>query len=725
MNSSSKTLALRDKPSKGRGVSGSKKVQSKVGIRSNNGRTALFAHGWLETSDSEKKLANILAERILQFHKPFEFPIVLESLAISFSGEKSSVDVIRLTSGLESEIKRLNLSELFPHDLDAISSNLFSCLSTVLRSKSKNIKIEGLVSTPFKLAKDLVDSATFYWLGGGNTIVGEAFKRMACRRTKLNNFTVKELRLVQDALSRCRWCDSSVGGGVFVLAILQLLQELKMPLFRTLLKNITAWDIDELSVTATKIRTALFLRGHCNETIQSLLTNPPIQIAQKDALSELRESRDLWAPEAQSFDIFVGNPPYVRSDILPQKIKDQLFEHFPSLSNRNLDLYFYFIGGSLFALAPNGVLSYVTSASFQRSRHGEVLRSLIGKLATPQLVVDFGELPVFQDASVPHTAAYVLKRSDSKNPSKTLAQGLIQTKLTALSFLDQIDESFSVPENNLSSAAWHITSDSDANILEHLVSTGPRLREAIGPVYSGIKTGCSMAYIVSEETKDALCEKTPDAASIFKRILVPTDIKAWKSTFSGSYLLLVKKGDVLDEGSSVYKHLSKYKDLLSKRTDVNGHQTWYGLRQCQYYPLIEKPKLIFPDIATTPRFTIDTERYYLPDGTFFLATEDVYLLGLLNSSVGKFYFQRKCHSIGNPQYGGRLRFKKAYVESFPVPLRESDLKTVHEIEILSKELLVQQNAKKQQDIILELDEIVMRVFRLPKSYMNVIKKIRS
>lgn len=80
---------------------------------------------------------------------------------------------------------------------------------------------------------------------------------------------------------------------------------------------------------------------------------------------------------------------------------------------------------------------------------------------------------------------------------------------------------------------------------------------------------------------------------------------------------------------------------------------------------MDGPKIIFPDIAKTPRFALDETGYYSSNTTYFLPLKDLYLLGVLNSSVGRFYFVKTCAGLEgkNETY---LRFFGQYLEGFPV-----------------------------------------------------------
>ena len=83
----------------------------------------------------------------------------------------------------------------------------------------------------------------------------------------------------------------------------------------------------------------------------------------------------------------------------------------------------------------------------------------------------------------------------------------------------------------------------------------------------------------------------------------------------------------------------------------------------RYAAAFEQPKIVFPDIARKPRFDIDRAGAYSGDTTFLIPVDDLYLLGLLNSSAVESFFIE----VGATVRGGYLRFKRQYVEQIPVP----------------------------------------------------------
>jgi len=82
---------------------------------------------------------------------------------------------------------------------------------------------------------------------------------------------------------------------------------------------------------------------------------------------------------------------------------------------------------------------------------------------------------------------------------------------------------------------------------------------------------------------------------------------------------------------------------------------------------MDGPKIIFPDIATTPRFALDNSGFYSSNTTYFIPMSELYLLGLLNSKIGSFYFTQTCAGLEGKKET-YLRFFGQYLEGFPVRL---------------------------------------------------------
>src|SRR5207249_542125 len=114
---------------------------------------------------------------------------------------------------------------------------------------------------------------------------------------------------------------------------------------------------------------------------------------------------------------------------------------------------------------------------------------------------------------------------------------------------------------NFSSSGWHICASSEQRVLQAVCARGISLNAVAGKVFSGIKTGCARAYVIDSKTRKEL-EKRGAAPTCLKRLLLPTDIQQWVPQWSGHHLIVVAKGEVLDERDPIYHHLSQFRSEL-------------------------------------------------------------------------------------------------------------------------------------------------------------------
>ena len=96
------------------------------------------------------------------------------------------------------------------------------------------------------------------------------------------------------------------------------------------------------------------------------------------------------------FDAAIGNPPYIRQEALGD-IKSFLatYQTYSGIA----DLYVYFVEQAHQLMQAQGQFGMITSNKFMRANYGKGLRVYLSTNTTLNEIVDFGELPVFEDAA--------------------------------------------------------------------------------------------------------------------------------------------------------------------------------------------------------------------------------------------------------------------------------------------------------------------------------------
>lgn len=109
-----------------------------------------------------------------------------------------------------------------------------------------------------------------------------------------------------------------------------------------------------------------------------------------------------------------------------------------------------------------------------------------------------------------------------------------------------------------------------------------------------------------------------------------------------------------------------------------GSYKWYEIQDAiDYYEEFEKPKIIVPAIVQSASYTLDVDGFYSNDKTTIIVTDDLYLLGILNSKVSDFVM----HSISSTKQGGYFEYKPMYLAQLPIrPIDFNNLseKAIHD-----------------------------------------------
>lgn len=374
---------------------------------------------------------------------------------------------------------------------------------------------------------------------------------------------------------------------------------------------------------------------------------------------------------AGGFDVVVGNPPYVRMELI-KPFKPYLATRYEVVADR-ADLYAYFFELGLRHLKPGGRLGYISSSTFFRTGSGEPLRRYLAERAALEAVVDFGDLQVFEGVTT-YPAITVMRKPDGTANDTAQDMG---GRLRFLKVRDKVPEELSrsfeqgaveMPRARLGSESWQFEEEASALLRAKLRSGYPTLRDVYGAPLYGIKTGLNDAFVVDHVTRDRLAVDDAHAA-----LLVPflrgEDVKRWRVESENLWLINIPKDRVCIEDYPVIKaHLLPHKEKLEARATK---QAWFELQQAQlaYQPAMRGVKIIYPHFADRPSFALDEAGFFSNNKTFFVASGDPYLLGLLNSRALWFVFSGSSTAVR----GGFHEHATQWIEQLPIPDAAADV----------------------------------------------------
>ncbi len=166
-------------------------------------------------------------------------------------------------------------------------------------------------------------------------------------------------------LHRMRLLEPSFGGGEFLLeAVRRLISAAAKHDEKTDLADcIRAVELHKSTFDATRAKLALLLRA-----------NGFAQAESHRLMSAWLILGDfLLHPMLERFDIVVGNPPYVRQEMIPAALLAQYRRLYATLYDR-ADLYVPFIEKSLSLLAQGGQLAFICADRWTKNKYGGPLR---------------------------------------------------------------------------------------------------------------------------------------------------------------------------------------------------------------------------------------------------------------------------------------------------------------------------------------------------------------
>lgn len=481
------------------------------------------------------------------------------------------------------------------------------------------------------------------------------------------------------SLRSLRIVDPACGSGAFLVAAFDLLA----PEYRRVLghlasldeaidfdpfdeivtKNLYGVDINAESVEITRL--ALWLKTARNKhRLQNLQATVKVGDSLIEDAKFTRCPFDWRAAFADvftqgGFDVVIGNPPYVRMEIL-KPVKPYLEKNYVVAADR-ADLYAYFFERGVGLLKEGGRLGFISSSTFFRTGSGENLRKFLSDNAGVETVIDFGDRQIFEGVTT-YPAILTLRKSraeDDGSLSFLKVNGELPKDLDAAF----VASATAMPRTRLGAGSWQLEDDKLARLRDKIVRGKKTLGELYGAPLYGIKTGFNEAFIIDEATRDRLVKQDKKSADLLKPFLRGENIKRWRIEPEGLFLINIPKSQIkIADYPAIRDWLLPFKEDLEKRAT---NQEWFELQQAQlaYQPRFLKPKIIYGHFAQDRIFAFDVKGFFSNDKSYFIPDATLDLLSLLNSKMIWSFIEGISPSVR----GGFHEMRVQYLEKVPIP----------------------------------------------------------
>jgi len=486
-------------------------------------------------------------------------------------------------------------------------------------------------------------------------------------RIEVVNFTLDLVGYVSDEpLHSRRILEPSFGQGDFLLPIVERLLES----WRKHGGNISS-ALSELGDAIRSVELHRETFGSTRIAIINRLKKEGLSTSVAGELSDrwmiqgdfLLEQQNTW------FDFVVGNPPYVRQELIPAPLLSEYRRRYKTIYDR-ADLYIPFIERSLSLLAKDGTLGFICADRWTKNRYGGPLRAYISGGYNLKAYIDMVDTKAFHTEVSAYPAIIVItntKPGATRIAHRPRIEKSVLTSVASEICSDFLSEDSSVREvvgvlNG--SEPWLLKASDKMALIRRIEREFPSLEQAGCKVGIGVATGADKAFIGNYDSLDVeLDRKLP--------LVATRDIKSGEVIWQGQGVI----NPFADDGNLVdlrfYPRLARFLEAR-RATIANRHcakktpSKWFRTIDRIWPELTRIPKLLIPDIKGDAHVVFEPGNLY-PHHNLYYVVSNIWdlraLQAVLLSSIAKLFVA----AYSTKMRGGYLRFQAQYLRRIRIP----------------------------------------------------------
>ena len=524
-------------------------------------------------------------------------------------------------------------------------------------------------------------------------------------------------------LTRFRVLEPSFGTGEFLLPIVKRL----LTAFRKYHPNGNAQSILQNALRGIEIDSQT-----CKSTqqqVMQLLINEGITKAVASDLIKfwLREGDFLLSSFDTPFSHVVGNPPYVRHELIPSKLMQIYRSKFTTIYDR-ADLYIPFIEHSLSLLEDGGQLSFICSDRWTKNNYGKRLRKLIASKYRLKHYVDMTNTNAFRSKVLAYCGIVTIsKESNIESNNKQSITAIAKQPILNTSNLKLLSQTLNTPQissdkslesykshlgkgkveviaNSLNGNPWLLNLNRETLQLIHRLENSFSPIESVGcQVGIGVATGNNSVFVKNHIELDIEEDRKLPLA-------ITNDITSGDFKWGGKVVinLFDANGSLinLNKYPKLEAYLTTNKEALSSRYFARRNpKLWFRTIGKINVDLTTKKKLFIPDIKEKPTVALDEGTAY-PHHNLYWITSDTWeleaLRTVLKSSIARLFIL--AYSVKMRK--GWLRFQAQNLRRIVLPKWEDVSSSMRHNLIHSKN---------------SGDELIYELFGLKPKEIDVVK----
>jgi Eco57I restriction-modification methylase/TaqI-like C-terminal specificity domain len=383
----------------------------------------------------------------------------------------------------------------------------------------------------------------------------------------------------------------------------------------------------------------------------------------------LQQGDFLLMPLEGAFTHVIGNPPYVRQELIPDALMAEYRRRFTTIYDR-ADIYVPFIERSLSLLAPGGALGFICADRWMKNRYGGPLRRFIADKFHLRHFVDMVDTDAFLSNVIAYPAIIVIGR-EKPGATRVVARPPIRAD-----FLRGLAKAMNAPSLPIQQGVteiacvangvepWMLEAPHQLRLIRRLERDYPTLEEAGCKVGIGVATGADQVFIGAYDGLDVEADRKLPLA--MTRDIV-TGVVKWRglgviNPFGpDGKLVSLKRYPKL--AAYLEQHGTAIKARHVSKKNPNG---WYRTIDRIYPELTTVPKLLVPDIKGAAHIVYEPGKLYPHHNLYFITASEWDLRALqavLLSDVTRMFITL----YSTKMRGGYLRFQAQYLRRLRVP----------------------------------------------------------
>ena len=419
----------------------------------------------------------------------------------------------------------------------------------------------------------------------------------------------------------------------------------------------------------------------------------------------------------QIFTHTVGNPPYIRQEMVPDVLMAEYRQRYSTIYDR-ADIYVPFIEQSLSLLKKGGKLGFICADRWMKNRYGKKLREHVSRDFVLSTYVDMVGTDAFQTEVSAYPAITVIERKCTQRSLKNtrvFAQPEINTKALKALAKELTSKTLRVGSTIhefdsivAGSEPWLLEDFEALALVRCLEAKFPTLEQAGCKVGIGVATGADSAFIGQFDELDVEpCRKVPLAMT--KDILEGHVVWQGRGVVNpfGEDGKLVR----LEDFPRLKRYLDERHEKIARRhVATKSPQNWYRTIDRIYPDLAAREKLLIPDIKGDASIVYEPGKLYPHHNLYYVTSEewDAHALqAVLRSGIARLFVAL----YSTKMRGGYLRFQAQYLRRIRLPRWETVNDSMRER--LQK---VSQTHDRQ-----ELNDIVANLYGISRSDMALIE----